>query len=101
MSDTVIKISANMTRRSFMETTAIVAGGAALTGMPMFHADKVLAVPAVSDAPVLTFDSYFTGWPVYAFNGDAQPIQPPAAPQHGAALAAMSDEDFHRHYINL
>lgn len=94
-----------MTRRGFMTASVTVAGGAALAMMPVFSGNMALAAPAASmtapDAPVLTFDSYFTGWPVYDFSGTAEPIEPPADRQPGARLAAMSDEEFHRHYFYL
>jgi hypothetical protein len=109
MTDTADKKSesatgAPMTRRGFMEISVTMAGGAALAMMPVLAGDMAFAAPAApvtaSDAPAVTFDSYFTGWPVYDFSGTAEPYEPPAG-RHGEALAAMSDEEFYRHYMYL
>lgn len=110
MSDTATTFSPStgpgpMTRRAFMETSVVLAGGAALTVMPVLSGVQTFAPPSASeapwDAPAVTFDAYFTGWPVYDFSGRAEPYEPPVARQPGAALAAMSDEEFHRHFMYL
>jgi len=110
MTDTASKNSGRaagvpVTRRGFMETSVSVASGAALAMMPVFSGNMAFAAPAAPatapDAPAVTFDSYFTGWPVYDFSGAAEPVEPPAERKPGAALAAMSDEEFHRHYMYL
>ena len=94
-----------MTRRGFMTASVTVAGGVALAMMPVFSGNMAFGAPATRmtarDAPVLTFDSYFTGWPVYDLSGTAEPVEPPAGRRPGAGLAAMSDEEFHRHYFYL
>ncbi len=97
MSDTAIRIS----RRAFMATSVTLAGGAALGVMPIFSGNKLFAASAAPAEPVLTFDAYFTGWPVYDRSGTALAYEPPIATQPGSALAAMSDEEFHRHFFHL
>jgi len=108
MSDTTDGISVSaaralVTRRIFIGNTIAVAGGAALAAMPILPAAAKTLAAALpkSEAPILTFDSYFTGWPAYDFGGTAQPYVPPAGHQPGAGLAAMSDEEFHRRHIYL
>ena len=110
MSDMAVKNSvgarkALMTRRAFMEATAIVAGRAAFAVTAGFGGAEALAAsmaPATGPAaPVVTFDSYFTGWPVYDFSGQAHPWEPPTGRRPGAALETMSDEEFHRLYMSL
>jgi hypothetical protein len=92
-----------MTRRTFVGNT--IAGGAALAAMPIIPVSEVFGATAAaapnSGTPILTFDSYFTGWPVYDFGGTAEPYQPSAGRQPGAVLAAMSDDEFYRHHMYL
>jgi len=110
MSEAAVKIpagmrEAHMTRRAFMETSITVASGMVMAAMPVFSGAEAFAVSTApvtpSEAPVMTFDSYFTGWLVYDFGGNAHPYEPPADRRPAAGLAAMSDEEFHRHFMYL
>ncbi len=110
MSDAAVKILKSaedmvMTRRAFVEASVTMAGGAALAVTPLFSGNKVFAAPAApkagADDPVLTLDLDFTGWPVYDFSGNELSFVPSAGRQPGAAMAALSDEEFYRDHMYL